>query len=67
VLKGYRTIFVNSLAMAAIMAQICLDLAYSQEVQFFLTDEQMPYFMAAVIAANIVLRIATTTPVGKKS
>jgi hypothetical protein len=65
-MKGYRTLLFNLLALAPLCAEIFLELAYSQEVQFFITEEMMPIFMVAVIVCNILLRFVTTTPVGRK-
>lgn len=65
-MKGYRTLAFNLLAMVPVLMEIFLELAYSEEVQFFLTPEMMPFFMAGVIVANIILRLITTTPVGRK-
>jgi hypothetical protein len=65
-MKGYRTLAFNLLAALAVLAELVIEMGYSQEVQFFITDEYMPIFMMAIIVANVFLRFKTTTPVGKK-
>jgi hypothetical protein len=65
-MKGYRTLAFNLLAAVFVAAELVIEMGYSSEVQFFITEEYMPLFMMAVIIANVILRFKTTTPVGKK-
>jgi len=66
-MKGYRTMAFNGgLGFLVILAQVITEFGYSPELQFFATEELMPYIMLAILAANIVLRVVTSTPVGKR-
>lgn len=65
-MKGYKTLAFNGVGFLVMLAQVITEFGYSQELQFFATEEVMPYIMLAILAANIVLRILTTTPVGKR-
>lgn len=65
-MKGYKTLAFNGVGFLVMLAQVITEFGYSQELQFFATEEVMPYIMLAILAANVVLRILTTTPVGKR-
>ena len=66
-MKGYKTLAFNGgLGFLVILAQVITEFGYSPELQFFVTEELTPYIMLAILAANIVLRVVTTTPVGKR-
>lgn len=57
-LRGYRTILFN-LANAAVLG---MDAA---KLGFDVPDAWVPYWMGCYVAGNILLRLVTTTPVGK--
>jgi hypothetical protein len=65
-MKGYKTLAFNGVGFLVMLAQVITEFGYSQELQFFATEEVMPYIMLAILAANVVLRILTTTPAGKR-
>ncbi len=56
-MKGYRTIIWNA-ANAVIPAMQAVDAAYQ------IPAEWMPYWIAAFIVGNVILRIKTTTALG---
>lgn len=58
-LKGYRTIIVNT----ALMILPVLDLV---EVRDVIPDQWMPWYALGMAVANMWLRAVTTTPVGQK-
>lgn len=58
-MKGYRTILWNVLNSIVPVMQI-VDAAYS------IPDEWMPYWIAIFIIGNIILRLDTNGPVGRK-
>jgi len=59
-MKGYKTIIWN-VANAVVPAMAAADAAY------LIPDEWMPYWIGVFIVGNIILRIKTTTPVGRKA
>lgn len=66
-MKGYRTLAFNGIAgVLLIAAEVIQEFGYSQELQYFISEETMPYLMLAILAANVVLRVVTTTPVASK-
>lgn len=65
-MKGYRTLAFNGVGFLVMLAQVITEFGYSPELQFFATDDTLPYIMLAILAANIVLRVLTTTPHGKQ-
>lgn len=56
-MKGYRTIIWN-VANAIVGTMALAETAYS------IPDEWMPYWIAAYITGNVILRLVTTGPVG---
>jgi hypothetical protein len=59
-MKGYRTIIWNiANALVPVMDAIWL--------QGMIRDEWLPYWLAVYIVGNIILRLKTTTPVGKSN
>ncbi len=66
-MKGYRTLIFNGgLGILVIIAQVVQEFGYSAELQYFVSEETMPYLMLAILAANVVLRVVTTSPVGQR-
>lgn len=70
-MKGYRTLAFNGglaalLTLLVTFAEVVQEFGYSKELQYFISDENMPYLMIAILIANIILRLVTTTPVGKR-
>ena len=59
-LKGYRTIIWN-IANAVVPAMQVVDATYK------IPQEWMPYWIMVVLLGNVILRMKTDTPVGKKS
>jgi hypothetical protein len=58
-LKGWRTIALNLIALL-------LPLFEEFGVIAYIPKQYMVWYVLAIIAMNLVLRLATTTPVGKK-
>lgn len=57
-MKGYRTIAVNILVGLGVLLA-------SPDILNLIPKEAMPYIVAGQSIANILLRLVTTTPVGK--
>lgn len=57
-MKGYKTILWNA-ANAVVPAMMAADAAYQ------IPDDWMPVWIAVYIAGNVILRVFTTTPLGK--
>jgi hypothetical protein len=57
-MKGWKTIAFN-VANAVALAMGTVSGAYT------IPDSWLPYWIGGLLAANIVLRLVTTTPVGK--
>ena len=58
-MKGFRTLAFN---LAGAIVPV-LEVTHST---YQIPDAWMPYWLAAFIAGNVVLRLVTTTPVGSK-
>lgn len=58
-LKGYRTIILNLIAAL-------LPLVQEFGLGDLIPQKYMIWYVLGIIALNLVLRMATTTPVGKK-
>lgn len=59
-LKGWRTLAFNALALVVMLADM-------REVVDAIPSDMEPWFALAVAVANIGLRYVTTTPVGRKA
>ena len=59
-MKGYRTILWN-VGNAIVPAMQAASSSYK------IPDEWMPYWLAAYIIGNVILRMDTTTAIGKSS
>ncbi|KGM38761.1 hypothetical protein JY97_14815 [Alkalispirochaeta odontotermitis] len=57
-LKGWRTISANVLTIAISVLEV-------SSVTDYLENDQALYFVAGLAIANIVLRLLTSTPVGR--
>lgn len=64
-LKGYRTLIFNIGAAIPVVVDIAVQAAADPTISAIIPPEYLPYYLAAVTIGNIVLRVATTTPVGK--
>ena len=58
-LKGYRTVLVNVLAASIPI----MELAEWRDV---MPDHWLPWYALGMALANVMLRYATTTPIGRK-
>lgn len=57
-MKGYRTVVVNILTACVIILAL-------PEVTNIIPHEAAPYLVAAQAIINVVMRVITTTPIGK--
>ena len=64
-LKGYRTLLFNVVTAAPVVFDIAVQSAADPTISAIIPPEYLPYYLAAVTIGNIVLRVVTTTPVGK--
>ena len=64
-LKGYRTLLFNTLAALFVVADVVVQMAGMPELDTLIPDSWRPVFTSVLILANILLRLKTTTPVGK--
>lgn len=57
-MKGWKTLIFNGLSVLVTIAEL-------QEWTSIIPDQYLPYFTLGLALANMVLRMVTTTPVGK--
>ena len=60
IFKGYRTLAVNILSAAVMVAEM-------QEFTKIIPADYLPHFSLALALANMLLRTITTTSVGRKA
>lgn len=65
-LRGWRTLFINGIAMAIAALDVILSVAGSPEFRAILPAGVAPY-LAALSAINFALRLDTRTAPGRKS
>lgn len=58
-LKGYKTLLINALTIAA-------GLMEGKNLIDVIPADRQPYLVVALAAVNIVLRLMTSTPAGRK-
>ena len=64
-LKGYRTILFNALASIPAMLEAGVQVLSLPEFAGVMPDHWLPWYALAIVLANLILRRATTTPIGK--
>lgn len=69
-LKGYRTLILNSIAGALAAIEVALppllDVLGMPELRGLMPEGWLPYYALALALLNIWLRTITTTPVGRR-
>lgn len=65
IIKGWRTITVNAIALVPFIVDIVLAFA-AEGGGDFIPDAWAPYYGVALVIANVYLRTITTTPMGRK-
>lgn len=64
-LKGYRTVIFNSLAAIPVMLEATMQVLSLPEFAGVMPDHWLPWYALFLVLANLILRRATTTPIGK--
>jgi len=64
-LKGYRTVLVNALAAIPLALEAAMQVLALPEVADIIPEGWMPWYALALVLANLILRTATTTPLGR--
>ena len=65
-LKGWRTWLFNIIAALPILFDVIVDVALSREILAVLPPHVLPWYSLAVLFVNLLLRRATTTPLGRR-
>lgn len=65
-LKGFRTMIFNGLAAIPVVAQLLIEAFLSPEFGAVIPKEWLVEYTLAVLVMNKVLRLMTTTPMGRR-
>lgn len=63
--KGLRTIWVNILLVLPVLADVLMQVIFDPQFGALIPQEYYPLYTLAVVVANAIMRVKTTTPIGK--